>query len=301
MGRTLKSDLPSGNAHFGNGSSFIAPTFPLLDLGKFSRISDFTIIAPNVKIDLEIKMIVQKESERLRFKTLKYLSAEEKDWHLQYILESADGIKDNAKSKLTRDGKSAVISEVSKAINASSIDHSSKYLLSNEPLYVYALSYAIYYEKVEDAEGVNDRIVTTTENKIKTYLNKVLAEKVIKDKHLDLTEDQTKKIMQAAGNTAISYLQGEPIKAINKIISKYVEYGSLNALVDRFFESGEIDSEKGTPQVRQLMVKYLIDIGLTLSPGDLNDEARPTEEAPSERRTSGALSETSPKVSKATK
>jgi hypothetical protein len=237
-------------------------------------------------------MIIEKESERLRYKTLKYSSGNEKDWQLDSILESIDGAKDNAKAKLTQDGKSAVIADVSKSINASNVDHSSKYLLSNEPLYVYALSYAIYNEKVNDKEGINDRVIVATENKIKPHFNKVVAESVIREKHLDLTEAQKNKILEAAATTNISYLKGEPLKAINKIISKFVDYGDLHALVDRFFASGEIDSAKGTPQVRQLMVNYLIEIGLTLPSDDSDDDDRPA---------GGSSSENSPKGSKTNK
>lgn len=268
MARTFKSDLSSGHTHFGNGSSVINPAFPLPDMGKFSRTSDFTINPPNVKIDVDLKRIVVQQSERLRLKVLKPL-ADEDDWKLDEVLKLPDGTKDSAKARLARDGRSAVISDVSKAINASSIDHSSKYLLSNEPLYVYALSYAIYQEDVDDAEGINDRILMATENKIKAYFNKLLAKKYIGDRHINLSKDQKKQILQAAGSTNISYLQGEPAKAINKIVSKYVDYGDLNILVDKFFQAGTIDPEKGTPQVRQLMVKYLVDIGLTVSKTDL--------------------------------
>jgi hypothetical protein len=283
MGRTtLKSDSAHGNFHFGNGTTAFTPPFPLLDLGKFSRLSDFTINAPNVKIDPEVRMIVERESERLRLKNLKYSSSEETDWQLALIMESANGLKDNAKTKLAQDGKSAVVSEVSKAINASSLDHSSKYILSNQPFYVYALSYSIYFEKVSDAVGLDDRVIVTTENKIKTHINKLLAEKVIKDNHLDLTEAQKRKILLAAETTNISFIAGEPIRAINKIISKFVEYGSLHALVDKFFESGEIDPAKGTPQVRQLMVNYLIEIGLKLKPDSPSAEEGPVRESPAE-------------------
>lgn len=272
MARTLKSDSSSGLFHFGNGSSVINPAFPLLDMGKFSRTSDFAINPPNVKIDADLSKIVMGESERLRFKTLSRL-VDESDWELNKILKDADGTKDGAKARLTKDGKSAVVSEVSKAINASSIDYTSKFLLSNEPLYVYALSYVIYHEGVDDAEGINDRIIVATENKIKTYFNKLLAKKVITDRHLDLSKDQKKQILQAAAGTNISYLQGEPSKAINKIIAKYVDYGDLNMLVDKFFESGVIDPEKGTQQVRQLMVRYLLDIGVMLPKSELNPSA----------------------------
>jgi hypothetical protein len=300
MARTAKTDLPSVSLPIGNGSSMLTPSFPLLDLGKFSRVSDFSINPPNVRIDADIKKIVEKESERLRLKTFKY-GGEEADWHLHCIMESPDGVKDNAKTKLMRDGKSAVVSEVSKSINASSIDHTSKFLLSNEPLYVFALSHAIYQERVEDAEGLNDRILSTTENKIKTHFNKLLAKKVIRDKHLDLTEDQRKKILNAVATTNISYLQGEPAKSINKIIAKYVDYGHLNILVDKFFESGIIDADKGTPQVRQLMVKYLIEIGLTINPEDLIPENVPSGESPQERTPSGSPVETSGKPKTTTK
>jgi hypothetical protein len=271
MARTIKSDLPSLSLPIGNGSSVLTPSFPLLDLGKYSRTSDFTINPPSVRIDVEIKKLIEFESKRLRLKPFNY-NGDEAAWDLQKIMDSNDGKDNEAKNKLMRDGKSAIVSEVSKAINASSIDHSSKYLLSHEPFYVYALSYAIYNEKVSDAEGINDRILGVVENKIKPYLNKVLAAKIIKDKHLDLTESQKEKIMQAVTSTNISLLQGQPVKSITKIISKYVDYGTLNSLVDRFFEEGPIDAEKGTPQIRQLMVKYLVDIGLTVSPDDLNSD-----------------------------
>lgn len=269
MARTLKSDLPSGNFHFGNGSSIINPAFPILDLGNSPRASDFTINPPNVKIDADLKKIVTRESERLRLKVLKNLTSES-EWDLGKVLKLApDGPKDNAKAKLARDGKSAVISEVSKAINASSIDHTSKFLLSNEPLYVYALSYVIYQEEVKDSDGMDDRILTATENKIRPYFNKLLAKQYILDRHIDLSKEQKKQILKAAESTNISFLPGEPAKAIGKIVAKYVDYGDLNLLVEKFFEAGTIDPEKGTPQIRQLMVKYLIDIGLMVPKTDL--------------------------------
>lgn len=290
MARTAKTDLPSVSIPVGNGSSVLTPNFPLLDMGRFSRVSDFTINPPNVRIDPDIRKIVERESERLKLKTLKY-NGDESDWSLGAILESPDGTKDNAKSRLMRDGKSAVVSEVSKSINASSIDHSSKFLLSNEPLYIYALSYAIYEEKVEDAEGMNDRILVATEQKIKTYFNRQLAKKMIKDKHLDLSDEQKKKVLHAVGTTNISYLHGEPAKALNKIIAKYVDYGQLNTLVDKYFESGIIDPEKGTPQIRQMMVKYLSEIGLTISPENFKNENTPSGESASERNPSGGTAE----------
>lgn len=277
MARTAKTDLPQVSLPIGNGASILTPAFPLIDMGKYSRVSDFSINAPNVKIDADIRKIVERESERLRFKNLKY-EGSESDWQLQSILDSQDGVKDNAKTRLVRDGKSAVISEVSKAIGMSSIDHSSKFLLSVEPLYIYALSYAIYHEKVEDAEGVNDRILAVTQNKIKSHVNRKIAEKIIRDRHLDVTTEQKKKILSAAALANISYLPGEPAKAVSKLISKYIDYGQLNILVDKFFESGIIDAEKGTPQVRQHMVKYLIEIGLTIAPEDLTEDSASADE-----------------------
>lgn len=271
--KTLGSDLPYGKLSFGNGFSVkqeISPTFPILDLGKFSWISDFDIQAPNVKIEPSLQTIIEKENERLSYKVLRYDSNELRDWRLGEIMYSQDGKQNNAKAKLTRDGKSAVIGEVSRKINASSLDHTTKFLLSQEALYIYALSYAIYYEKVPDAEGIYDRVILAVENRVKPYFNKVLALEIIRDKHLELSDTQKKKIMREAGHTNISYLKGEPVKAIQKIITKYLDYGKLHTLVDKFFESGEIDPSKGTPQVRQLMVKYLIDIGLTPTDEDLN-------------------------------
>ena len=279
MGRTNKSDSNLGNHNLGNGATVLTPAFPLLDFGKFSLLSDFTINPPNVKIDPEMRMIIEKESEKLRYKTLQYGSKNENDWQLGSILKSADGSKDNAKIKLTKDGKSAAISEVSKTINASSLDHSSKFLLSHMPLYVYALSHSIYYEQVNDAEGINDRVLVATETKIKPYFNRALAKKIIKDRHLDLNKAQKQNIFAAAETTNISYLKGEPVKAINKIISKFVDYGNLHELVDKFFESGKIDPAKGTPQIRQLMVNYLVDIGLQYSPEEEKKE-KPKPEPP---------------------
>lgn len=275
MARTIKSDFSSGHTRFGNGSSGFNPILSLPDMGKFSQTSDFTIHPPNVKIDEDLKKLVARQSEKLRFKVLEHL-ADESDWRLDKVLQLPNGAKDSAKARLAREGKSAVISEVSKAINASSIDHSSKYLLSSEPLYVYALSYAIDQEEVNDAEGINDRILVATENKIKTYFNKLLAKKYIEDRHIDLSIDQKKQIMQAAGKARISYLQGGPAKAINEIVSRYVDYGDLNILVDKFFEAGTIDPVKGTPQIRQLMVKYLVDIGLMVSKSDLTPAGTPS-------------------------
>lgn len=273
--KTPGSGSSFGKLHFGNGSSvkseLFTPSFPLVDMGKYSWVSDFDISAPNVKMDPSLKTIVEKESERLAYKKLKYSSKRQSEWRLENILKTEDTIKNNAKVKLTRDGKSAIVAEVSRDINASSIDHSTKYLLSNEPLYVYALSYAIYYEKVQDAEGINDRVVVAAEKMIKTYFNMVLAEEIIKSRHLQLSTAQRTKVLREAASTNFSYLKGEPYKAINKIIAKYVDHGRLHALVDRFFTSGEIDPSKGTPQVRELMVKYLVDIGLTLSDEDEDD------------------------------
>jgi hypothetical protein len=294
MAKTARTDLPQVSLPVGNGTSVLTPNFPLLDLGKYSRVSDFSIIPPNIRIDAEIKKMVEKESERLRFKTLKY-GGDESDWHLHCILDSADGVKDNAKSKLVRDGKSAVVSEVSKSISMSNIDHSSKYLLSIEPLYVYALSYAIYSEKVEDAEGVNDRIIAVVDHKIKPYFNRLIAKKIIRDRHLDLSDEQKKKILNAAASTHISYLKGEAVKTINRIIAKFVDYGQLNMLVDKFFESGLIDPERGTPQVRQAMVRYLVEIGLTVSPDDFS-ETTPSAESPSGRTASEISPESSSRV-----
>lgn len=273
------SGSPHGHLHFGNGSSHksdvLTPAFPLLDLGKRAWVSDFHIQAPNVKIDANMKTLIERESEKLAAKSFKYQSKKSVDWSLEAIMNTEDGPRNEGKRKLIRDGKSATISEVSKAINASSLDHTSKYLLSSEPIYVYALSFAIYFEKVHDADGINDRVVVATAKKIKSYFNKVLALEIIKSKHLELSPAQKEKILHEAAATNISYVKGQPTSAINRIISRYLDYGKLHTLVDHFFASGEIDPDKGTPQVRQLMVNYLADIGLTVPDEDLVDEEEP--------------------------
>ncbi|MBL6445553.1 hypothetical protein JMN32_04490 [Fulvivirga sp. 29W222] len=267
-----------GSANFekislGNGSSYtpITAKFPILDIARPLWVSDFSVEPPRVKIDPSMKDIVERISKSLATKSLKYKSRQRKDWSLKEIMKDGDSNKINAKSKLVRDGFSAVIAEVSKMLNKSSIDHTSKFLLSNEPLYVYALSFVIYYEKVKDAEGINDRVITLTENEIKPFFNILLARAAIEQRHLNLSIEQRKDIYKAASNTNISYVKGMPAGAISKIIAKYVDNGSIHDLVDRFFASGEIDPAKGTPQIRQLMVNYLKEIGLVI-PEDIPDE-----------------------------
>lgn len=265
MSTNILGSANFGKISLGNGSSHIPITakFPLLDMAKPLWVSDFNIEAPRVKIDPLMKDIVERISKSLAGKSLKYKSRQRKDWMLREIMKDSGG-KGNAKSKLIQDGHSATISEISKMINKSSVDHTTKFLLSNEALYVYALSFVVYYEKVKDAEGMNDRVITLTEKEIKPFFNIMLAKATIEQRHLNLNAEQKKEIFKEASNTSISYVKGMPVNAISKIITKYVDNGSIHNLVDKFFESGEIDPSKGTPQIRQLMVNYLKEIGLMI-------------------------------------
>ncbi|ERM80829.1 hypothetical protein P872_12200 [Rhodonellum psychrophilum GCM71 = DSM 17998] len=243
------------------------PDFPLLNLGKFRAPSDFKIHAPNVKIDPAIIKLTTKVNDVLSKKSFSY-NSKIKGWKLSEILASEDANL-NTKAKLTRDGFNAVIGDVSSRINRSSTDHSFRFLLSHEYLYVYALSYVIYKEKVKDAAGISERVIITCEREIKPYFNRLLAREVIKGKHLNLQEQQSKKIFEEVAKSNISYLNGVPINAIQKIITKYLNYGNLHSLVDEFFESGGIDPLRGTPQIRQHMVKYLAEIGLKITDQDI--------------------------------
>lgn len=270
MSNNILGSANFGEMTLGNGSSHtnISAKFPLLNFAKPLWISDFNIEPPRVKIDPMAKQIVDKVCESLVNKPLRYKSRQRKDWTLKEIMKDEDKKGNDAKSKLIRDGHSATISEVSKDINRSNIDHTTKFLLSYEPIFVYALSFAIYYEKVKDTEGINDRVIAVTEGEIKSFFNVLLAKESIKQRHLDLSQEQIREIYKAASNTSISYVKGMPAGSISKIISKYVDQGNLHRLVDKFFESGEIDPAKGTAQIRQLMVNYLKEIGLIVKEHD---------------------------------
>ena len=271
--RILKSKIGGislGNG-FSNGNGGLTAKFPLLDFHRPTFISDFAVEPPRVKIDPGVAEIVSRISKLLNKKALKYNSKDQKSWSLKEILSDKDQKEGRSKAKLISDGFSAVISEVSQKINRSSIDHSTKFLLSNEPLYVYALSYAIYYEKVNDAEGINDRVIQITQTQIKGFFNVLIAKEIIQQKHLKLSSEQQKKIFRDARNSSISYVKGMPYATISKILSKFIDHGSLYRLVDMFFESGEVDPERGTPQIRQLMVKSLEDMGVIVRDEDEAD------------------------------
>ncbi|ELR72563.1 hypothetical protein C900_01237 [Fulvivirga imtechensis AK7] len=273
MNTNILGSTTNGGISLGNGSSGgnIAVKFPLLDFARPLWVSDFNIEPPRVKIEPSIKEIVERISKKLVDKPLRYKSRQLKEWKLRDIMKEDDK-KGDAKAKLIRDGYSATIAQVSESLNRSNIDHTTKFLLSNEPLYVYALSFVIYYEKVKDADGVNDRVIVVAENEIKPFFNVLLAKATIEHRHLNLTAAQRKEIYKAAANTNISYVKGMPNSAISGIISKYVDHGNIHRLVDKFFESGEIDPAKGTPQVRQLMVNFLKEIGLIVPERDEEGE-----------------------------
>lgn len=281
MSTNILGSTNLGKITLGNGSTNgnFNVKFPLLDFAKPLWVSDFKIEPPRVKIDPSMKEIVERISKSLAYKPLKFKSRQRKDWTLREIMKEQDKKEGEAKSRLMRDGHSAIISEVSKAIDRSSIDHSSKFLLSNEPLYVYALCYVIYYEKVKDAEGINDRVMFVIESEAKPFFNMLLAKTIIEQKHLNLSSEQKRTIYKAAAETNISYLKGMPVPAIMKIISKYVDNGNIHRLVDKFFESGEIDPAKGTPQIRQLMVNYLNEIGLIVPNEEIEVEAEAEDES----------------------
>src|SRR5687768_3443294 len=75
--------------------------------------------------------------------------------------------------------------------------------------------------------------------------------------------------MQSVGKARMSYEQGDHAHAIGEIVAKYVDYENLNIHDDNFVDAATIDPAKGTPQIRQMMVKYLVDIGLMVSRDDL--------------------------------
>lgn len=278
MSTNILGSANFGDIALGNGSSLtgVSASFPLSDFRKPLWVSDFNIEPPRVKMDPLAVEIVERTSKKLKDKPLKYKSRQRKDWMLKHIMNEDDKKGTDARSKLVREGHSATISEVSSTINRSNADHTVRFLLSNEPLYVFALSFVIFYEKVKDAEGINDRVIAVTETEIRPFFNKLLAREVIRRRHLELSKDQKEAIFGEVGKIAISYLRGAPMGTISKVISKYVDQGSLHRLVDKFFESGEIDPAKGTPQIRQLMVNYLKQIGLVVKEkeavGELEEE-----------------------------
>jgi hypothetical protein len=167
------------------------------------------------------------------------------------------------KERLIKDGHSAVIAKVSKRIRNSNIDHTARWLLSFEPIYVWALFKAVYDDQVTDEDGIFSRVLKQVGD-VKKFLAEKLTDAVIAANRLSVSQTQRNEAVARIVALDMSYLAGKVEPFVLQVISEINTFGNLPDLVDAFFlaSKNEIDPRRATPKVKSLMVHYLDEIGL---------------------------------------
>lgn len=260
--------MPPRNLFTSNAFS----TRPLLGFtggfGTVNPVSDFYVAPPTVRMDeLVEKVIKDKLTEKLS--NLKPEEADADEDSLENFLNISvpPNSTPTMKDRLVGKGLTARISKVSQRIRKSNVEHTTRWLLSFEPIYVYLLFKAVYADKVEDEDGIFSRVLAG-EAKIRQFLSTPIVETVLETKRIDAKNDLD-KIAGRLVSANMPYLSGQVEPFVLNLVEEVSTYGKLPELVDKFFSSQkkEIDPGRGTPQVKALMVQYLDDIGLRVDPG----------------------------------
>lgn len=169
--------------------------------------------------------------------------------------------------ELIRLGWAATVGQVSKRLSQSNLDHGTKFILSQEPLFALLAHFSVENDRLEvgDDDGLFNRVLFNLP-KLKEPLNAEIINKAIEEERL-----------KVSGQTGfVDFAKKRPLNFLeNKLVPVILDYleafesggGQIQLVVNEYFDpaSSEVDPLRGTPEVRRRMTNFLVDIGLVIS------------------------------------
>ncbi|MFA0963848.1 hypothetical protein AB9P05_18730 [Roseivirga sp. BDSF3-8] len=175
------------------------------------------------------------------------------------------------RQKLLQGGHAKTIQQVSEKINRIRLDSTTRYLLSQEPVYVYLLYQVIQSEGVEDEEGILNRILNNAES-LRTDLYELVIEEVINEKKLAIDDDYKSQLLRriVGKNPPLDTASDHILDELKEVL----KVGALPQIVDEYlknFPEVYFNPSK-RKRVAKTMVDKLVEINFDPSRPDQGDQ-----------------------------
>ncbi|MDJ0590873.1 MAG: hypothetical protein QNJ72_12890 [Pleurocapsa sp. MO_226.B13] len=174
----------------------------------------------------------------------------------------------NAKTHISEQGITGRIATLSDRLNSSNLEDTKRLLLSKTDIYA-ALIQKILDEnlvKPDDLEGLYNAVLRYAEQEPRKYFLAQLLTLVLNAKRIQIKE--AKKQWQKLANLTLE--QGIPIRlgqvepAVVDFLNVIYKEGDIPYYLNKYINKGEIDQHNFTPEIKQSMIDYLVNLGLKI-------------------------------------
>ena len=174
----------------------------------------------------------------------------------------------NAKRRISEEGITGYIETLSDHLNSSSLDDTTRVLLSKIDIYA-ALIQKILDEEVVDSsdlQGLYHAVRRYVEQEPRKYFLARLLTEVLNAKHIHL-EGEKKQwhiLDELTLQRGIPIRLGQVEPAVRGILDVIYKQGDLPHYLDEYIKKGEIETHNFTSDIKQAMIDYLVNLDLNI-------------------------------------
>lgn len=174
----------------------------------------------------------------------------------------------DAKTRISEEGITGQIQTLSDRLSSSNLDDTKRILLSNKDIYA-ALIQKILAEEVvrgTDLDGLYNAVLRYVDQEPRKYFLARLLTLVLNGKRIQIKT--AKKQWQKLANLTLE--QGIPIRlgqvepAVVNFLNVIYKQGDIPYYLDKHIEKDEIDPHNFTPEIKQSMIDYLVNLGINI-------------------------------------
>ncbi|MDJ0571215.1 MAG: hypothetical protein QNJ53_19490 [Pleurocapsa sp. MO_192.B19] len=174
----------------------------------------------------------------------------------------------DAKTRISEEGITGQIETLSDRLNSSNLDDTKRVLLSNKNIYA-ALIQKILQEEIvraTDLEGLYNAVLRYADREPRKYFLARLLTLVLNGKRIQIktAKKQWQKLADLTLEQGIPIRMGQVEPAVVNFLSVIYKEGDIPYYLDKYIEKDEIDPHNFTPEIRQSMIDYLVNLGLKI-------------------------------------
>ncbi|MEL6496287.1 MAG: hypothetical protein AAFQ41_14370, partial [Cyanobacteria bacterium J06623_7] len=174
----------------------------------------------------------------------------------------------DAKTRISEEGITGQIETLSDRLNSSNLDDTKRMLLSNKDIYAALIQKVLVEEVVRatDLVGLYNAVLRYADREPRKYFLARLLTLVLNGKRIQIKT--AKKQWQKLANLTLE--QGIPIRlgqvepAVVNFLNVIYKQGDIPYYLDKHIAKDEIDTHNFTPEIKQSMIDYLVNIGLKI-------------------------------------
>jgi len=173
-----------------------------------------------------------------------------------------------AKKTISGKGITGYIEVLSDRLNSSSLEDLTRLLLSNTDIYAALIAKILAGNIVNlyDVDGLYNAVLRYVEQDPRKYFLARLLTEVLNAKHIQIKvgKKQWQILDELTLERGIPVRAGQTELAVQEILYAIYKQGDIPYYIDEYIKKGDIDSHNFTSAIKQAMIDYLVNLGLSI-------------------------------------